>query len=621
MAAALARVRVFWTPHRLRAARHGLWLAAIVTVLTQLTQLGVLLGLDSHAYWAAWRNALYSAAPEQQDAYLYSPAFAQGLWPLTLLPWSAFLALWSGAIAATYLWLIAAFPRAWRAPLFLFCLTDILAGNLWAFYALVVVAGLRFPAAWALPLLTKLTPGLCVIWFAARREWRSFAIAIGVTTAAVAVSFAFAPHLWADWLRLLLHPEEFRNPARVNLAPLASHVPAIVRLGLGVPAAVALTIFAARTNRPRLLPVAMFLAIPVPNFAALGLLLAIPRIPARAGEHASSRSSTSLSPAAASRRLIAATSLLMTAAFARAQVFWTPHRVRAARHGFTIAVVLAVLAQLTQLSLMFGLDSHAYWAVWRNGLYSAAPEQQDAYLYSPVFAQGLWPLTHLPWPAFFALWSGTIAAIYLWLLKAFPRAWRAPLFLLCLTDILVGNVWALFALVVLAGFRFPAVWAFPFLTKLTPGLCLLWFAARREWRALAIALGVTGAAVAVSFAFAPDLWADWLRLLLHPDQFQNPARVTVHPTVHFPVIVRLGFGIPAAIALTIFAARSNRPRLLPVAMLLATPVPSLAAFGLLLAIPRIAPTPPRPQREAAAPARSSQPARATGRTRTAPSSA
>jgi hypothetical protein len=278
MAAALARARVFWTPHRLRAARHGLWLAAIVTVLTQLTQLGLMLGLDSHAYWAAWRNGLYSAAPEQQDAYLYSPAFAQGVWPLTLLPWPAFLALWSGAIAAIYLWLIAAFPRAWRAPLFLLCLSDILAGNLWAFFALVVVAGFRFPAAWALPFLTKLTPGLCVIWFAARREWRALAVAAGVTIAAVAASFAFAPHLWADWIRLLLHPDEFRNPERANLAPLASHVPAIVRLGLGVPAAVALTIVAARSNRPRLLPVAMFLAIPVPNFAALGLLLAIPRI-------------------------------------------------------------------------------------------------------------------------------------------------------------------------------------------------------------------------------------------------------------------------------------------------------------------------------------------------------
>ena len=48
------------------------------------------------------------------------------------------------------------------------------------------------------------------------------------------------------------------------------------------------------------------------------------------------------------------------------------------------------------------------------------------------------------------------------------------------------------------GFRYPWTWGFVLLTKVTPGIGLLWFAVRREWRALAIALGVTGVIVAVS---------------------------------------------------------------------------------------------------------------------------
>ncbi len=39
------------------------------------------------------------------------------------------------------------------------------------------------------------------------------------------------------------------------------------------------------------------------------------------------------------------------------------------------------------------------------------------------------------------------------------------------------------------GFRYPATWAFVLLAKVTPGIGLLWFLVRREWRNLAIALG------------------------------------------------------------------------------------------------------------------------------------
>jgi hypothetical protein len=270
--------RSLWRPHRIRAARDGLWVGAIITVFIKLAQLTVEFRPDAHAYWSLWRHsAVYSAAPEQWDAFLYSPAFGQAIWPLTLLPWPVFFVLWIGVITVIYAWLLAPLPLGWRIPLFLLCLSDLTSGNVWAFYALVAVAGFRLPAAWAFPLLTKVTPGVGVVWFAVRREWRALAIAVGSTAAIVFVSFALAPHLWAEWMRLLLHPATFHNPHREDLRPLM-HFPAFVRLAIALPLSLGVTVYAARRNRPRLLPIAMVIAAPVANLAALGVLLAIPRI-------------------------------------------------------------------------------------------------------------------------------------------------------------------------------------------------------------------------------------------------------------------------------------------------------------------------------------------------------
>ena len=66
---------------------------------------------------------------------------------------------------------------------------------------------------------------------------------------------------------------------------------------------------------------------------------------------------------------------------------------------------------------------------------------------------------------------------------------------------------------IVAGFRYPATWALMLLTKVTPGIGLLWFLVRREWRALAIALGVTAAIVAVSFVLDRSAWEEWIAIL------------------------------------------------------------------------------------------------------------
>jgi hypothetical protein len=281
-----------------------------------------------------------------------------------------------------------------------------------------------------------------------------------------------------------------------------------------------------------------------------------------------------------------------------AGIVWTPTRLRALRHGLWFAAFLYCIASLGwALSDLSGVDAHAYWSSWRNGLYSAGPEQRDAYLYSPVFAQVLWPLTLLPWPVFYGLWTAAAIAVFAWLLAPLGLRWAIPLILICMPEIEAGNVWPFFALVLVLGFRFPAAWSFPVLLKVTPGVGVLWFAARREWRRAAVAIVVALGIAGVSFAFAPGLWTEWIRLLLHPSDFTNPARETLTPMLHFPAAVRLGVGLPLSAALTIYAARKDRPRLLPMAMLLASPVTGLNAVALLAAIPRMghagAATPPQ----------------------------
>jgi hypothetical protein len=265
--------------------------------------------------------------------------------------------------------------------------------------------------------------------------------------------------------------------------------------------------------------------------------------------------------------------------------FWTPLRLRALRHAlWVVAVPYALLFLVGAFDGVAGLDAHAYWASWSNGLYSAAPEQRDAYLYSPAFAEAIWPLTLLPWALFYCLWIAGTTATFAWLLAPLGRRWALPLFVLTIPEIVVGNIWGLLALVVVVGFRYPAAWTAPLLTKVTPAVGLLWFGVRREWRAFSVSLMVALGIALVSIAFAPHLWIDWARLLAHPDRYVSPDREAVTSLVHVPLFVRL----PIAACLTVFAARTNRRLLLPFAMVLGSPVFAASTFLILAALPRLA---------------------------------
>ena len=249
-----------------RALRDALWVAVVPSFWILFVSRWGSIGRDSaHAYWNAWNQGLYGAPPGSLDAYNYSPAFAQLVYPLTLLPWQAFLVVWSALLCAALVWLLWPMQRQWRWLALAYMAPPAVAiGNIEPLLAVAAVLGLRYPAAWAFPILTKVTPGLGPLWFAVRREWRSVGVSLGGTAAVVAVSVALAPGLWTDWLAFLSGSSD----VEIRYLPL----------WLRLPIAVALVVWGALRGRRGLLAVAMVFAMPLWSAGVLLLLAAVPRL-------------------------------------------------------------------------------------------------------------------------------------------------------------------------------------------------------------------------------------------------------------------------------------------------------------------------------------------------------
>lgn len=242
----------------------------------------------------------------------------------------------------------------------------------------------------------------------------------------------------------------------------------------------------------------------------------------------------------------------------------------------TLFAASVVAAAIVDKDLL-GSDAHAYWLTGHTeDLYHTGPATQDAFLYSPAFALLIHPLTWLPWPAFYVAWVGIEVAALVWLFKPLSFRWALPAFLLCLPELVIGNVYLLLALMVALGVRYPAAWAFGILTKITPGVGLVWFLVRGEWRNLAFGAGATVAVVGGSYLLAPSLWSQWAGFLLGNGD-GSPGGST-------GFLVRCA----VAVALVAYAARADRPWVLAVAVILASPVlNTLAALSVLAAIPRL----------------------------------
>ena len=256
-------------------------------------------------------------------------------------------------------------------------------------------------------------------------------------------------------------------------------------------------------------------------------------------------------------------------------------RARAVRDGLTIAGLLftgylfAVVAPSAQT---VGFDALSYWIYSIDDPYRITHGTMGSFVYSPVAARLFQADSLLPFWQFLWIWLALLVGTAVWL--GGRRWWLAVLaFPPVALELYHGNVHLLIAAAIALGFRYPTAWAFVLLTKVTPGVGLIWFAVRREWRNLAIALGVTAALVAVSLVVDFGLWQQWIdkELLI---SLRNPPN---QPQIPIPLLVRL----PAAALLVAWGGLTDRKWTVPLAAAIAMPVLWIAAFSVLAALPAL----------------------------------
>lgn len=219
-------------------------------------------GQDAYCYyWPTLADPYARSDWTDPIAYVYSPAFLQLVSPLTALPWQAFIAAWTVLLLATVRFLTG--PRLlWLGVLL--ALMELAGGNISLFLAAAMVIGFRWPAAWAFVLLTKVTPGIGLLWFVVRREWGSLFTALAATAAIIVVSGALMPGAWAEWIAVL------QSIAGRDGTWAALPIPFLVRL----PFAVILVVWGALTDRRWTVPVAGMIALPALWYGGFSMLLA-----------------------------------------------------------------------------------------------------------------------------------------------------------------------------------------------------------------------------------------------------------------------------------------------------------------------------------------------------------
>lgn len=245
---------------------------------------------------------------------------------------------------------------------------------------------------------------------------------------------------------------------------------------------------------------------------------------------------------------------------------------RAVRDGLSIAGILVLI--ITMRSGGPGFDFFAYWFVdpadpyaIRNGL----GETFGVFHYTPPLAWLAGPLKLVSWPLAYWIWFAILLAVLVWLARDWALAWLA--FPPVASELYHGNIHLLIAAALVLSLRQPVAYLFLALSKVSPGVMALWWAARGEWRNFTLALGSAVVVVGIAFVLAPDAWSAWLTQVANvPTRAQN--------LVPIPLAIRL----PVAAILVLVAARLDRPWILAPAVTLALPLLWAHGFAVLVAI-------------------------------------
>lgn len=261
----------------------------------------------------------------------------------------------------------------------------------------------------------------------------------------------------------------------------------------------------------------------------------------------------------------------------------TSSRVRALRDGLAVAGLLFaayLFLVVAPTAGTVGFDAFAYWSVDLADPYGLLAGRLGAFPYTPVAAIAFAPAHALPFWQFLWLWEALLVGTLVWLGR------RRTLLLLAFPPVALelyhGNVHLLIALAIALGWRHPWAWSLPLLTKVTPGIGLLWFAVRREWRSLGVALAASAALVAasliVSALIGVDLWSAWWRSV--------SATAAGAPLGQVSLEVPLWLRLPIAAGLVAWGARTDRRWTVPIAATISLPVLWLSGLAVLAGLAR-----------------------------------
>jgi len=241
-----------------------------------------------------------------------------------------------------------------------------------------------------------------------------------------------------------------------------------------------------------------------------------------------------------------------------------------------LAISTGLCVQVLVLLTLSGGDPVDALSYWMTNPATPYNRVEFAYGYPPIAAQLAAPLFQMPFPAFAFLLRLLEVASLVFLTGPLAGAliFTTPV----ASEINAANINLPIAVIMVLGFRWPALWAFPLLTKPSMGVGLLWFVLRREWRKAAIPIAIAGALSLGSFVLAPRVWFEWL------DWLRANPQVGAWP-YPFPLWARL----PFSLALIVWGARTNRPWTVPLASALALPRLYYQSPAILIALVPLVP--------------------------------
>jgi hypothetical protein len=175
--------------------------------------------------------------------------------------------------AAIAIWLVRPLSKKWALPIFLCCMPELVVGNINLLLAGAAVLGMRNPMFWTFPILTKITLGVGLTWFAFQGNWKHLLRGVMATSLIVAALYILHPEPWRAWAQFLLSHTDGTEDGRSYF--IARCVLALILVAYG-----------ARKHKAWLIAPAMILASPIVfTWTSLALLASIPRLRHAIDEH------------------------------------------------------------------------------------------------------------------------------------------------------------------------------------------------------------------------------------------------------------------------------------------------------------------------------------------------